>query len=92
MSRVCHHCGKSNNNAGITFDNLYFCCQGCKAVYRLIHKNELGDFYDLYPNKGNIPSRASNYAFLDDKIFCTSAAHLSTSLSVLLPRFWVAPV
>lgn len=70
MSRVCHHCGKSNNNAGITFDNLYFCCQGCKAVYRLIHKNELGDFYDLYPNKGNIPSRASNYAFLDDKIFC----------------------
>jgi len=45
---TCEHCGLENNKEIISkiLDHpSYFCCFGCKAVFELIHKNGLQDFY-----------------------------------------------
>ena len=71
MDQCCHHCGKISDGRKIVFDNHFFCCNGCRAVYRLIHDKDLGAFYDLYPKSGNAPATLQNYPFLDDVDFCS---------------------
>lgn len=49
MSMVkCSHCQqKFNQNSMIKTQNKeYFCCQGCKSVWELLHASGLGEFYD----------------------------------------------
>lgn len=69
MPQTCHHCGKDTSQNLVIFNRLPFCCSGCKTVYCLIHENELGNFYSLYPKKGNKPHKKQNYPFLEDKSF-----------------------
>lgn len=69
MPQTCHHCGKDTSQNLVIFDRLPFCCSGCKTVYCLIHENELGNFYSLYPKKGNKPHKKQNYPFLEDESF-----------------------
>lgn len=43
VAKLCLHCGASVPNAEVS----EFCCQGCAAVYSLLHERGLEDFYVL---------------------------------------------
>ncbi|NCA19665.1 MAG: HAD family hydrolase [Crocinitomicaceae bacterium] len=63
----CFHCGDSIIGKAIHFEELDFCCTGCKNVYSLLSANNLGDYYKYEQNPGLKPTslRSDKYNFLD---------------------------
>jgi len=55
-SSNCFHCGLDCNKIKISFDEKYFCCNGCKTVYEILNANELSCYYDFETTPGTIPS------------------------------------
>ena len=45
--KVCFHCGDICEHSSIIADDKLFCCNGCKNVYTLLHKNNLDNYYCL---------------------------------------------
>lgn len=67
---TCYHCGTPCLTNGISLDEKYFCCEGCKLVFEIINNNGLCDYYKLesHPGLSQIKSvRADKYAYLDDE-------------------------
>lgn len=65
----CTHCGEDCVTNTIVLEEKYFCCEGCKMVYRLINQNGLCEYYNLNENPGlnqRITVRKDKFAFLDD--------------------------
>ncbi|MGB2153665.1 MAG: heavy metal translocating P-type ATPase metal-binding domain-containing protein [Flavobacteriaceae bacterium] len=64
----CYHCGNYGNEKAVIFNDLTFCCQGCKSIYRLLNSMDLDNYYALEINPGNKPeiSRA-RYQNWDDE-------------------------
>ena len=87
----CFHCGEICINTDIYTDEKNFCCQGCRAVYEILHTNNLCRYYDLDKNPGiNLkvtePGQASRYSYLDDTNVVKQLINYSddsTSLAVL---------
>lgn len=48
----CHHCGDVCNEKPISFDEHFFCCNGCQTVYQILQDNGLCTYYDLNENAG----------------------------------------
>jgi Cu2+-exporting ATPase len=46
---ACLHCGNTLGNFWNTAEGP-FCCRGCKAVYEMIHQENLDRYYDLKPD------------------------------------------
>ncbi|MCZ7556685.1 MAG: heavy metal translocating P-type ATPase metal-binding domain-containing protein [Bacteroidia bacterium] len=67
---VCFHCGDVCFSDEIALGDKYFCCNGCKAVYELLHANDLCAYYDVDEAvRGKSPHDqiyGSRYAYLDD--------------------------
>lgn len=64
----CDHCGEQCVTK-IEFNDLSFCCHGCKTVYEILNSNDLGEYYNLEQKPGiKIISENSsvNYDFLND--------------------------
>ena len=55
-STNCFHCGLECNKNKISFNEKYFCCNGCKTVYEILNTNELSCYYDFETTPGTIPS------------------------------------
>lgn len=51
-SNNCVHCGADCGKAPVIWNNLKFCCNGCKSVYQLLHENKLYTYYNLDENPG----------------------------------------
>lgn len=49
--RTCYHCGENCVHL-VNYNGLSFCCQGCVAVYELLEKNELDDYYSIEQSPG----------------------------------------
>ncbi len=67
---VCAHCGLDCPNDSVHLGDLYFCCQGCKKVYELLHANEMCAYYDLNEKPGITPQQDTSnlkYGFLDEE-------------------------
>ena len=66
----CYHCGLDCQEVEINYDDKPFCCEGCKTVYQILHKHQLGAYYEIEKTAGttflNNTSKADQYAFLDD--------------------------
>jgi Cu+-exporting ATPase len=67
----CSHCGDTCKSEKISFDDHYFCCNGCKTVFQLLNENDLCDYYnddslpgirisDVYTEKFNILDEIEN--------------------------------
>lgn len=66
-SLCCYHCGETCATL-IRYDDHYFCCSGCRAVYEILAKNNLCTYYSLSEKPGNTQQRAhlnTYYDFLD---------------------------
>jgi Cu+-exporting ATPase len=61
---TCFHCGEKIENT-ISFDDKKFCCTGCKAVYQLLSKNDLCDYYSISDKPGQQLNQKANYKQYD---------------------------
>ena len=49
---VCSHCGSfTDDKNSVLKENLVFCCNGCCAIFDLIHSLGLQDYYNLRNNE-----------------------------------------
>jgi len=65
---TCFHCGDPCLDKEIKSGDNFFCCQGCKTVYEILHENDLGYYYNLEKNPGISPEETQGkFDFLDNK-------------------------
>ncbi len=64
----CYHCGDPVPSDAPQGDGKAFCCKGCKAVYDLLERHRLGDYYRREESPGLTPRFGGDtrYAYLDD--------------------------
>lgn len=70
----CNHCGLPVPSGLIEPDSdLQFCCNGCKAVYNILHSSGLDNYYKVRaavnPASERAATTGSNYEELDDPLF-----------------------
>lgn len=66
--QICVHCGSSCGNHPVVWNNLNFCCNGCKAVYQIINENKLYRYYDIETTPGikaELQDFGNKYEFLN---------------------------
>ncbi len=68
IENACIHCGADCGKNPVSWNENYFCCNGCKQVYQILNENKLQQYYKLADLPG-IKTEDSNYkgkyAFLD---------------------------
>lgn len=47
MDNICIHCGADCGKNPIEWNQLKFCCNGCKTVYQLLNENKLYSYYEI---------------------------------------------
>ena len=66
----CFHCGDRCSSTKISFQEKYFCCEGCKMVFSILNENNLCEYYTIDDHPGinrKIKVRDSKFAFLDNE-------------------------
>jgi len=64
----CFHCGDEFELARYTSGDKQFCCLGCKAVYEIISKHDLSDYYVYNDRPGKTQkNHTAAYDYLDVK-------------------------
>lgn len=63
----CYHCGDAVVHTAYAADGHAFCCLGCQSVYRVLHGNNMGQYYrhNAYPGKKK-GERSERYDYLDE--------------------------
>ena len=51
-NNICVHCGADNGKHPVIWNDLPFCCNGCKTVYQLLNENKLYNYYNLEETPG----------------------------------------
>jgi len=67
---ICTHCGDPCTSTPIRLGEKPFCCEGCRAVYQLLDRSDLCDYYRLNEHPGvsrTNPGQQEKFAFLDDE-------------------------
>ncbi len=71
MEKVkCIHCGEDCGRSPIIWDEMPFCCNGCKTVYQILNKKDLSQYYKISPMSGikvDVHKTSDKYAYLDDE-------------------------
>ena len=64
----CYHCGDDCKDQLIQADGKSFCCDGCSAVYAILHDKDLCDYYTLNKAAGISQKRkaSASFAYLDN--------------------------
>jgi len=65
---ICVHCGADCGKHPVTWNELPFCCSGCKTVYQLLNENKLYNYYEIDNTPGikvETTEFGNKYAFLD---------------------------
>ncbi len=66
---ACVHCGEECGKNPIVWNNLNFCCNGCKTVYQLLNENKLYSYYNIEDTPGikvETQEFGNKYAYLDN--------------------------
>ncbi|MFY7898861.1 MAG: heavy metal translocating P-type ATPase [Chitinophagaceae bacterium] len=66
---TCYHCGEVCTHTQIQFNDLQFCCDGCKMVYTILHKTGMCDYYEISKHPGSnqrITVRENKFDYLND--------------------------
>jgi Cu+-exporting ATPase len=69
VSMICAHCGDPCDTDSPNLGDKLFCCPGCKAVYQLLHENQLDSYYTHETTPGLRPERnfrSNRFDYLDD--------------------------
>ena len=64
---ACYHCGDECAGETVAMDDKFFCCNGCKMVYEILHENNLCSYYEMNnaPGKKQLNFTGKRYSFLD---------------------------
>ncbi len=64
----CFHCGDDCNGTAIAAGDKFFCCNGCKTVFQLLHEHDLDHYYCLNESPGKTVTDVSptKFQFLDE--------------------------
>ncbi len=65
---ICVHCGADCGKHPVVWNDMLFCCNGCKTVYQLLNENKLYNYYNLDDTPGiklETTEFGNKYAFLD---------------------------
>jgi len=65
---ICVHCGADCGKHPVIWNEMLFCCNGCKTVYQLLNENKLYTYYSLDDKPGirvETTEFGNKYAFLD---------------------------
>ncbi|PIF05102.1 MAG: heavy metal translocating P-type ATPase [Draconibacterium sp.] len=65
----CVHCGADCGKNPVVWNEMPFCCNGCKTVYQLLNENKLYNYYQLEDTPGiklETTTFGNKYAFLDN--------------------------
>ncbi len=69
-NNICVHCGADCGKNPVIWNDMLFCCNGCKTVYQLLNENKLYNYYDLEDTPGikleTTTEFGNKYAFLDN--------------------------
>ena len=68
MGLKCIHCGEDCGKHPVMWDDMPFCCHGCKTVYQILNTKEMGQYYKIQPMSGVKVEQADvgdKYAYLD---------------------------
>lgn len=64
----CYHCGNDCLHFDFSFDNKFFCCEGCSNVYRILSASRLGDYYRYNDHPGINRERVDKrFDYLNDE-------------------------
>ncbi|MFN6945994.1 MAG: heavy metal translocating P-type ATPase [Cytophagaceae bacterium] len=64
----CYHCGDDCPDGSLLFEEKYFCCNGCKAVYQLLSSGNACEYYQIEKTPGNKSSwEKHDLDYLDDE-------------------------
>ncbi len=66
---TCVHCGADCGKNPVIWNDMKFCCNGCKTVYQILHENKLYKYYQLENSPGikvETSEFGNKYAFLDN--------------------------
>ncbi|MEN8157286.1 MAG: heavy metal translocating P-type ATPase metal-binding domain-containing protein, partial [Bacteroidota bacterium] len=67
-THTCVHCGADCGKHPVTWNDMHFCCNGCKAVYQILNENKLYNYYNLDKTPGikvETTGFGNKYAFLE---------------------------
>lgn len=70
MGQKCVHCGEDCGSTPVIWDELPFCCHGCKTVYQILNEKKLDKYYDIQPMSGirvEQTNMGDKYAYLDNE-------------------------
>ncbi|MEN8227897.1 MAG: heavy metal translocating P-type ATPase metal-binding domain-containing protein [Bacteroidota bacterium] len=65
---TCVHCGADCGKHPVIWNELSFCCNGCKTVYQLLNEHKLYNYYEIDTTPGikvETTGFGNKYAFLD---------------------------
>ncbi len=68
MGQACIHCGDDCGKHPILWEEMPFCCHGCKTVYQILNEKELKQYYEIEKMPGikvEMESVGDRYSFLD---------------------------
>ncbi|MBM3435845.1 MAG: HAD-IC family P-type ATPase [Bacteroidetes bacterium] len=68
MTQPCIHCGEDCGSHPVQWNDLPFCCQGCKTVYQILNEKDLRQYYEIEKMPGiriETEETGDKYAFLD---------------------------
>ncbi len=69
MGQKCIHCGADCGTNPVIWDEMPFCCHGCKTVYQILNEKKLDKYYEIQPMSGvkieNV-NLGNKYAYLDN--------------------------
>ena len=85
VDNSCIHCGADCGKHPVVWNDMPFCCNGCKTVYQLLNENKLFSYYNLDDTPGikvETTEFGNKYAFLDqdeirDKLITFSEGGIS---------------
>lgn len=65
---ACVHCGADCGKHPVVWNNMKFCCNGCKTVYQILNENKLYKYYEIEQTPGikiDQVDTGNQYAYLD---------------------------
>lgn len=69
MGQKCIHCGADCGTNPVIWNEMPFCCHGCKTVYQILNEKKLDKYYEIQPMSGvkieNV-NLGNKYAYLDN--------------------------
>lgn len=97
MGQKCVHCGEDCSSNPVIWDELPFCCHGCKTVFQILNEKKLDKYYDIQPMSGirvEQTNMGDKYVYLDNEDIINDLLEFSdggiSKISLFIPTIHCA--